>query len=314
MQRCHWMVAPGTVYSDLMATQDLRSSMLIEVDELADIAGTTGVAILDVTTRLTRELSNTARSTCFEVGHIPGSVSFDVGSAKGVLSAKSEMLPWMWPSTEEVTSSLRAAGVHDGDRIVIAASTPRAGIDSGTMWCTRAFWTLHHMGLNVAVLRGGLESWIAAGHPLETGDVAVEPSDIVVSDTGLHGRALIDDVIDALGDGSTCLIDALSSENYNGLEPGYGPRRGHISGAVNVPYLNLIDAETALFPSNDELAERLASVRGGQSTIAYCGGAIAATVVAFALTLLGETGIRVYDGSLMEWSTRDDLPMTNPSA
>jgi thiosulfate/3-mercaptopyruvate sulfurtransferase len=45
----------------------------------------------------------------------------------------------------------------------------------------------------------------------------------------------------------------------------------------------------------------------------YCGGAIAATVNAFALRLLGHPAVSVYDGSLMEWASDDSLPMTDPS-
>jgi len=48
--------------------------------------------------------------------------------------------------------------------------------------------------------------------------------------------------------------------------------------------------------------------------VTYCGGAIAATVVAFCLDMCGHRDVAVYDGSLMEWSRRDDLPMTDPSA
>jgi thiosulfate/3-mercaptopyruvate sulfurtransferase len=48
--------------------------------------------------------------------------------------------------------------------------------------------------------------------------------------------------------------------------------------------------------------------------ITYCGGAIAATVDAFCLALLGHTYVSVYDGSLMEWSADPALPMTDPSS
>ena len=43
--------------------------------------------------------------------------------------------------------------------------------------------------------------------------------------------------------------------------------------------------------------------------ICYCGGAIAATMDAFVLALLGYRNVAVYDGSLEEWSADPDLPM-----
>lgn len=47
--------------------------------------------------------------------------------------------------------------------------------------------------------------------------------------------------------------------------------------------------------------------------ITYCGGAIAATVDAFALKLPGYENVAVYDGSLMEWSADANLPMVDHS-
>lgn len=43
--------------------------------------------------------------------------------------------------------------------------------------------------------------------------------------------------------------------------------------------------------------------------IAYCGGGIAASTVAFALELLGHPDWALYDNSLLEWSTREDTEM-----
>ena len=289
--------------------------LLVSVEALSGLIESDSVKVLDVTTRLTGSLENTARTRCFEEGHIPGSVFFDVGSAKGALSAPEAELPWMWPSIDHVTDHLRRAGVNTGDRIVLVASTPRPGIDSGTMWCTRAWWTLHHMGLDVAILRGGIEAWRDAGLPLATGPhVDPAPGNVTIAAMGHHARALIPDVLAAL-DGAACVVDALSKDNYEGRDPGYGPRRGHITGAVNMPYLDLITAETAAFVEPDEM-RALLSQRGliDGPVVSYCGGAIAATVVAFCCALMGNTDVRVYDGSLMEWTRDPSLPMTDPSA
>ena len=42
--------------------------------------------------------------------------------------------------------------------------------------------------------------------------------------------------------------------------------------------------------------------------------AIAATVDAFVVHMLGHRQVSVYDASLMEWGGNPELPMTNPSA
>jgi thiosulfate/3-mercaptopyruvate sulfurtransferase len=287
---------------------------LVSVDELAELLASGSVRVLDVTARLTGSLDNAAEERCFNGGHIPGSVFFDVPSAKGVLSDQDADLPWMWPAPEFVTEQLRSAGVNEGDKVVIVASTPRPGIDSGTMWCTRAWWTLHHMGVDVSILHGGVEAWSASGRGLATGPATPERGDISVSVKGLEARATKEDVLAAINGGSACVIDALSADNFNGIDPGYGPRRGHITGATNVPYLSLVDGETAAFWPAEVLEQRLAGIDRDRPIISYCGGAIAATVVAFALALTGQTGVRVYDGSLMEWSRDDSLPMTDPSS
>ena len=286
-------------------------SHLVSVDWLIDRPE--GVRVLDVTARLDRELINRAHDACFIEAHIPGAVHFDVASAKGALSNPEADLPWMWPSAERVTESLRAAGVHDGDLVVITAGTPRPGIDSGTMWCTRAWWTLTRMGVATVVLQGGNEAWVAAGHPVEAGPVAVAPGSVTVEERA-GGLAEVDEVLDALGRTDACVVDALSRDNYEGRDPGYGPRRGHITGADNVPYLDLIEAETAAFKPVDEIRGLLSDALDRDRVVTYCGGAIAATVVAFCLDLCGHRDVAVYDGSLMEWSRRDDLPMTDPSS
>lgn len=286
---------------------------LVSVDWLAEHLDDSAVCVLDVTARLDRELANRSHDACFVEGHIPGAVHFDVASAKGALSDPVADLPWMWPSAERVTEALRAAGVDDGDLVVITASTPRPGIDSGTMWCTRAWWTLTRMGVRAVVLHGGNEAWVAAGHPVETGPVEVAPGSITVGERA-SGRAEVDEVLDALGRPDACVVDALSRDNYEGRDPGYGPRRGHITGADNVPYLDLIEAETAAFKPVDEIRGLLSGVLDHDRVVTYCGGAIAATVVAFCLDMCGHRDVAVYDGSLMEWSRRDDLPMTDPSA
>ena len=111
---------------------------LVETDWLADHLDDPRVRVLDVTAMLTRDLHNRAREAWFDQGHIPGSVFFDVASGQGALSDPEASLPWMWPSARQFEAVMGEVGVANDTRVVLVARTPREGLDSGTMWCTRA--------------------------------------------------------------------------------------------------------------------------------------------------------------------------------
>ncbi len=297
---------------------------LVTTSWLAEHLDRPNVRVLDVTAKLTSSLENRAEADCYQGSHLPGSMFFDVASGKGVLSDPSADLPWMWPSAEQVASALAAVGVGPDTRVILVARTPRIGIDSGTMWCTRAWWTLHHYGVDCAILHGGIERWEAEGRPLTDEPSVVPEAPPFVPATGWESaRATKADVLGAVRSLQTegeaaavCLVDALPSDSFAGSGTSYGPRSGHITGAVNVPFRTLIEAETAAFVDPDTMHTHLAGagLLQAPNVITYCGGAIAATVDAFALALFGRTNVAVYDGSLMEWASDPDLPMTVPSA
>lgn len=239
-----------------------------------------------------------------------------MASGKGVLSNPDETLPWMWPTAEQFAASMADFGIDNDTRVVLVARTPRLGIDSGTMWCTRAWWTMHHMGVDCAILHGGIEQWELEDRPLT--DAPSPQRDSAASFDVAPGweaaRATRNDVI-AAATGSVCLVDALTEDSFDGTGTSYGPRGGHITGAINVPFRSLVTRETAAFVDAESMHGLLdaAGLFDQPEIITYCGGAIAATVDAFCLALFGRTGISVYDGSLMEWSADPALPMTNPS-
>ena len=102
--------------------------------------------------------------------------------------------------------------------------------------------------------------------------------------------------------GPACLINALSPEAF---------RAARIPGSTNLAERDLLDPESGRFRSPEELRERLgaAGALGGGRVVTYCGGGISATLDAFALTLLGEPDVAVYDGSMGEWTSDPALPM-----
>ena len=142
---------------------------LVTVDELDGLLAQV-VSECSMSLRL-HSRDNVAEELCFNEGHIPGSVFFDVASAKGAYLTKGRS-PVDVANPEHVTEQLRQVGVNEGDRWSGCLNTP-AWNRFRTMWCTRAWWTLHHMGVDVAILHGGVEGWVASGRP-RNGPVTAE--------------------------------------------------------------------------------------------------------------------------------------------
>ena len=77
-----------------------------------------------------------------------------------------------------------------------------------------------------------------------------------------------------------------------------------------MPAAQLLDPATNTFLPPDELRRKFGAVGAmDRAVIVYCGGGIAASADALALTMLGHTDVRIYDASLSEWAKDESLPM-----
>lgn len=292
---------------------DPRSLYLVSTDWLAENLNNQSMQILDVTAMLTKDLQNLAQERVFDEGHIPGAAFLDVASGWGILADPDAKLPFTWPSSERVEAAMSDVGVNNDTRVILYAGSPRPGVDFGPMWATRAWWLLHHFGVNCAVLNGGYEKWVAEMRPTTTSSNGLREGNFTAKSDGRHSIAAKEDVLASTEDVATCIIDSLAAESYSGAKPlGSVQRNGHITGAVNVPMHTLVGEQMMTFADNTTLSEKFsrAGVDLDLPIITYCGGGIAATLDAFALTLLGAFKVRVYDGSLSEWSADASMPMS----
>jgi len=289
-----------------------NTEYVVSTQWLADHIDDPSVRILDVTGMLTAKLINRAQAEVFDTAHIPGSLFFDVAAGKGVLSNQAAALPWMWPTKTEFEATMAAYGINNDTHVVIVASTPRADIDSGTMWCTRAWWTMFHFGVHCSILEGGVEKWEVEKRTMSAETTSVAPGSFTVTADFSSGLASKDEVLATINDAGSCLIDNLTASSFEGSEQGYGPRNGHIQGAVNVPFRSLLTEETSNFVDLAAAREQFGEALNKPKIVTYCGGAIAATVGAFTLLRLGHKNVSVYDASLMEWSADKSLPMQDP--
>ena len=161
----------------------------------------------------------------------------------------------------------------------------------------RLRWMLRAFGFDqAAVLNGGWHKWTMEGRPVSTEPCAYPPAP-----TARLPELIADkhEVLAAIGDSGTCLINALT-EDHAGTTAYYG-RPGHIPSSVNVPTVALVDPVTHAYLPAEQLRAKFAAVDALTGrVITYCGGAIAACSDAFVLTLLGITNVAVYDGLAIE--------------
>ncbi|OAA25374.1 thiosulfate/3-mercaptopyruvate sulfurtransferase [Frankia sp. EI5c] len=205
-----------------------------------------------------------------------------------------------------LAAALTAAGVTDGARIVCYDA-------AGGMWAARLWWTLRDLGLPVAVLIGGFEAWTAAGAPVATGDPgrpeepagsagsAGPPPRLRPGRSGWVGRAEVIEIMH--GERPGTLVCALGADQFAGRGPTRYDRPGHIPGSRNVPA-----------GSPAELAEAVLGPDRDQPLVLYCGAGISASALALDLVTAGYRDLRIYDGSLEDWTSSPELPLATGDA
>ena len=238
--------------------------------------------------------------------HIPGSAHVDLMTE---LADQTAELMFMMPPAEQFVSVMESVGVGDGTRVVLY------DFDIN-MWAARVWWMLHSVGFDEAgILDGGLRGWKAGGRSVTADPAPRHPR----ASLTLRPRPGIfvgkQEVLAAMEDDDVTIVDALPAAHYNG-ETQYYRRRGHVPTAVNVPAGSLVDHRTHAYAETDELRSLAAPAleTGSSQTIAYCGGGISAASTAFALSLLGEEHVSIYDASMGEWTRDPSLPLEVPPA
>jgi thiosulfate/3-mercaptopyruvate sulfurtransferase len=279
---------------------------MIDAQSLSERLAEPGLLVLDATVHLRRPPGGgpyrvESGREDYLSAHIPGAAFADVA---GDLADPEARFPFALPSPERFARAAGALGIGAGKHVVTYSQ-------ASPMWATRLWWLLRYFGFDeVSVLDGGLAHWRALGLPVEVGPVETAPAQFTPR-VRRELLALREEVIAVTRDGGSCLLNALAPEIFRGEGPSSYSRPGRIPGSSNAFWGSLVDPDTGCLLSPVELERALeeAGALGEEPVIAYCGGGISATVVLFALSLVGDQRARLYDGSLTEWSADPALPL-----
>ena len=237
-------------------------------------------------------------------GHIPGSRHVDVATQFSDTSAPTH---YAHPEPQQIADELARLGVSRDSQVVIYDTT-------GTMWAARLWYLLRWIGVSARVLDGGYKAWTAGGQPVETGEApalaSVEPWK---AESVRRAWISKEELLERASDDKRPLVCSLPAGSFTGADATRYARRGRIPGSVNVSSRDLFGGNGTL-KSRVELilaydAAGVDVAENSEEVLLYCGGGISASAGALTLAAIGQKAVRIYDGSLEEWSADPALPL-----
>jgi thiosulfate/3-mercaptopyruvate sulfurtransferase len=270
--------------------------------------GASGLVVLDVTAVLPApEFDGDYRLESgldrWREAHIPGSRHADL---VGEFSEHPAPQHFTHLGRQELAELLGRYGAAAGREVVLYDN-------SGGIWAARLWWSLRAIGIPAAVLDGGLEAWRVAGQPVVSGqdEPTADVAETLAVGPGLDAWADADEVA-AISDGSApgTLVCALGRDQFDGTAPTRYSRRGHIPGSLNLPARSLVTADSGLLAAGEQLRETVRPLLEAPGpVVVYCGGGISAALLALGLVRAGREDVKIYDGSLEEWTADPTRPV-----
>ncbi|MCF8177565.1 MAG: hypothetical protein K9J74_03575 [Sulfuritalea sp.] len=236
-------------------------------------------------------------------GHIPGAVNSNYGK-DGWREERSDKIPDFFPAkTEPLAAMIGKLGIDNSTHVVLVPP----GMSSSDMGIgTRVYWTFKVLGHdNVSILNGGMAAYAKdKTNPMQAGAVKPEAKTFKVN-LRKEMIATVDDIKKAKAAG-VLLVDNRPEDQFAGINRHpKATASGTLEGAKNLPNGWLTVNGQGQFRDKGELEQlfKLASVPTSGEQISFCNTGHWASVGWFvASELMGNKKVKLYDGSMVEWT------------
>lgn len=294
------LVAGVMVGAATLATVAQAAQPLVDAAWVKDNIGKPGVVFLDVRGKID-----------YMRGHVPGALNTSLGR-DGWRVRDANGVPGMLGKPDVLAKLIGGFGIDNLAHVVLVPWGYSSG-DMGT--ATRIYWTFKVLGHDaVSIVNGGMAAYTdVAGNPLEKGRMKTKPTAKTFT-VNLRADMIAtkNDVKMALKKG-TPLVDNRAGSQYLGVtQSGATARPGTLPGAKNLPQDWLTENGGGEFRDKSVLAKlfELAGLPTEGDQITFCNTGYMASVGWFAASeVLGNKKVKMYDGSMAEWTADEDLPV-----
>jgi len=246
-------------------------------------------------------------------GHIPGASKLKFKKVRGTQIVKGKKIKFNLPEKTKFETLLQQAGVNQNSKIVVVSN---ASSDLDLTMATRVYWQLKYFGHEeISLLNGGTAKWLIDGNKVETTKSSKPVGDWKVTAERKELLANSEEVEAAIQDSNILLVDVRPLAQYLGKSKNFNVKaRGHIPTA-KLYSLDLITTGSTpvMFSSKTEL-QQIADALGADTSkaaITYCNSGHMASGGWFVLhELLGNKNVKLYDGSMHQWTAENRQVVT----
>ena len=282
----------------------IAATPLVDAAWLENRLGNDGIVLID----LRNKIDGGSYETYLE-GHIPSALHSDY--LKDGWRVGRDDVVGLLPEAAQFQALARKLGVS-GDSHVVLVPAGVGATDFGSS--ARAYWTFKVFGHDkVSILDGGFAGWKAA-YPdrVETGaPMAPAPGDFtaVFQPQGYVTTEQVRQIVDA-GKGTT-LLDGRTREQFLGdTKHPKAVSGGRIPGAELLFQEHAYDVSENRLKSVAELEIVYGDLDPDLPIVSYCNTGHWAATNWFVLSeVLGHDDVKLYDGSMVEWTADGDNPL-----
>ena len=241
------------------------------------------------------------RLSGYEDSHIPGAVHLAIGTSRD-----KDNPPTFLPNLGTFVETIESLGISNDTHVVFYD-------DRGGIYGTRPWVVLRMLGFeNASIVNGGWPKWIAEGRPTnaDAPDFASGTLDIEIDN---HWIATADEVAAAIDDPRIRLVDTRTREEFVGDDLRNNPRGGTIPSSIHLFWEDTLEGEYQGIKSAGALTELFANngLSAADEIITYCQGGGRSAHELFVLHLMGYDNLRLYMGSMEDWSRQSDRPLVD---